>query len=53
MTVKIKTFCHNYAATNAKGEREYFITSKYCAYILTIDEKLAYVFHCKKNVTAM
>ena len=52
ITVKIKTFNHNYAATNTKVEGEYFITNKSYSYVLTIDEKLAYVHHCKKTVTA-
>jgi hypothetical protein len=53
MTVKMKPFSHNYAATNTKGEREYFITNKVCTFVLTIDEKLAFVHHLKQNVTAM
>jgi hypothetical protein len=53
MIVQIKTFSHNYAATNNKGEIKYFITNKSCAFILAIKEKLGYVFHCKKIVTAM
>jgi hypothetical protein len=53
MTDKIKIFSHNYAAMNTKGEREYFITNKSCAYVLTIDEKFAYVHRSKKNVKAM
>jgi len=53
MTVKIKTFNHNYVATNTKGEREYFNTNKFGTYVLTIDEKAPKEHHCNKNVAAV
>jgi hypothetical protein len=53
MTVKIKTFNHNYVATNTKGEREYFNTNKFCTYVITIDEKVPKEHPCKKNVAAV